>query len=137
MYFSKAYFDENNNPVEVEVICNKCGNNITNTADPNIFSVIESEYCVIKPSETIVCQCGNKSGDGIINYKVNQKIQTKTNNVSAIRSISNPKVECPYCHSINTTKITTTTKVVNTAIWGIFGTKRHKEWHCNACRSDF
>ena len=45
--------------------------------------------------------------------------------------------ECPYCHSKNTKKITTTRKVVNTAVWGIFGTKRFKEWHCNNCGSDF
>lgn len=46
-------------------------------------------------------------------------------------------VECPYCHSVNTKKITTTSKVVNTALFGIFGTKRHKQWHCNQCNSDF
>lgn len=46
-------------------------------------------------------------------------------------------VECPYCHSKDTKKISTTSKVVNTAIWGIFGTKRHKQWHCNSCSSDF
>lgn len=48
-----------------------------------------------------------------------------------------PIVICPYCQSTDTTKITTTAKVVNTALWGIFGTKRHKEWHCNNCKSDF
>lgn len=48
-----------------------------------------------------------------------------------------PTVECPYCHSKDTKKITTTSKVVNTAVWGIFGTKRHKQWHCNQCNSDF
>ena len=46
-------------------------------------------------------------------------------------------VECPYCHATNVKKITTTSKVVNTAIFGIFGTKRHKQWHCNQCNSDF
>lgn len=46
-------------------------------------------------------------------------------------------VECPYCHSKDTKKITTTSKVVNTAVWGIFGTKRYKQWHCNSCNSDF
>lgn len=46
-------------------------------------------------------------------------------------------VECPYCHSKDTKKISTTSKVVNTAVWGIFGTKRHKQWHCNSCNSDF
>lgn len=48
-----------------------------------------------------------------------------------------PIVSCPYCNSINTSKISTTAKVVNTAIFGIFGTKRHKQWHCNDCNSDF
>lgn len=48
-----------------------------------------------------------------------------------------PLVTCPYCSSVNTSKISTTSKVVNTAIFGIFGTKRHKQWHCNDCKSDF
>lgn len=47
------------------------------------------------------------------------------------------KPECQYCHSHNTTKITATTKVVNTAIFGIFGQKRKHQWHCNNCKSDF
>lgn len=48
-----------------------------------------------------------------------------------------PLVTCPYCNSVNTSKISTTAKVVNTALFGIFGTKRHKQWHCNDCNSDF
>lgn len=48
-----------------------------------------------------------------------------------------PVVECPYCHSTNTKKISGTSKAINTAVFGIFGTKRHKQWHCNSCDSDF
>lgn len=48
-----------------------------------------------------------------------------------------PIVECPYCHSTDTKKISNTSKVVNTAMFGIFGAKRFKEWHCNNCGSDF
>lgn len=48
-----------------------------------------------------------------------------------------PTVYCPYCNSLNTEKISTTSKVINTAVWGIFGTKRHKQYHCNNCKSDF
>lgn len=47
------------------------------------------------------------------------------------------KPECPYCHSRNTTKITTTAKAVNTAMFGVLGQKRKYQWHCNKCRSDF
>lgn len=46
-------------------------------------------------------------------------------------------VECPYCHSKDTKKISDTSKVVDTLIWGPFGSKRFKEWHCNDCNSDF
>ena len=46
-------------------------------------------------------------------------------------------VYCPYCNSVNTTKISTASKVVNAAIFGIWGTKRHKQWHYNHCNSDF
>lgn len=44
---------------------------------------------------------------------------------------------CPYCNSVDTSKISTTSKVVNTVIFGVFGTKRYKQWHCNKCGSDF
>ena len=46
-------------------------------------------------------------------------------------------VTCPYCNSTNTKKISLTSKAVNTALFGILGTKRHKQWHCNNCKSDF
>lgn len=50
---------------------------------------------------------------------------------------NNKQVMCPYCKSINTKKISTTSKAVNTAMFGLLGTKRHKQWHCNNCNSDF
>lgn len=49
-----------------------------------------------------------------------------------------PTVECPYCHSTNTKKITNTSKAVHTAMFGIFSMGRNsKQWHCNKCNSDF
>lgn len=43
------------------------------------------------------------------------------------------KPKCPTCQSTNLKKISTTSKVMNTAMFGIFGTKRHKTFHCNNC----
>lgn len=49
-----------------------------------------------------------------------------------------PVVECPYCHSTDTKKITNTSKAVHTAVFGIFSMSRNsKQWHCNKCGSDF
>ena len=48
------------------------------------------------------------------------------------------EVECPYCHSSDTKKITNTSKAVHTALFGIFSISRNsKQWHCNECNSDF
>jgi len=47
-------------------------------------------------------------------------------------------VRCPYCHSTNTKKISTTSKVGSVALFGIFAIgKVSKQWHCNNCKSDF
>lgn len=50
----------------------------------------------------------------------------------------NPIVECPYCHSTNTKKISSISKVGSIALFGIFSAgKVAKQWHCNNCKSDF
>lgn len=43
------------------------------------------------------------------------------------------KPKCPTCNSTNIKKVSTTSKVVNTAVFGLFGTKRFKQFHCNNC----
>lgn len=48
-----------------------------------------------------------------------------------------PVVYCPYCNSVNTSKISATSKVINAALFGVFGTRRNKQWHCNEYNSDF
>lgn len=41
--------------------------------------------------------------------------------------------KCPTCQSTNLRKISTTSKVANTTLFGLFGTKRNKTFHCNSC----
>lgn len=49
-----------------------------------------------------------------------------------------PTVECPYCHSTNTKKISGMSKAGSVALFGIFAAgKVSKQWHCNDCSSDF
>jgi len=49
-----------------------------------------------------------------------------------------PLIECPYCHSKDTKKISSISKVGSVAIFGIFSVgKIAKQWHCNNCKSDF
>lgn len=76
------------------------------------------------------------------NYRPNDGLKAiKNSNIKENKypefNAPKPKIECPYCHSTDTKKISGTSKFINTAIWGPFGTKRFKEWHCNKCGSDF
>ena len=41
--------------------------------------------------------------------------------------------KCPTCNSTNLKKISTTSKAINTVVFGLLGTKRHKTFHCNNC----
>lgn len=50
----------------------------------------------------------------------------------------NPSVQCPYCKSTNTKKISGVSKAASVATFGVFGlAKASKQWHCNNCKSDF
>lgn len=47
-------------------------------------------------------------------------------------------VECPYCHSINTSKISSFSKAMAFSFGGIAAlAQAGKQWHCNSCKSDF
>lgn len=49
-----------------------------------------------------------------------------------------PVVECPYCHSKDTKKISGLSKVGSVALFGIFALeKTSKQFHCNHCGADF
>lgn len=59
------------------------------------------------------------------------RIQNGVKQEFEIRNTNIPK--CPTCSSTNLKKISATSKVVNTAMFGIWGTKRYKQFHCNNC----
>lgn len=47
-------------------------------------------------------------------------------------------VQCPYCHSYNTSKISNFSKAVGFALLGVYSISRNgKQWHCGSCGSDF
>lgn len=45
--------------------------------------------------------------------------------------------QCPYCHSTNLKKISTSGRIVSVGIFGLGSSKIGKQWHCNNCKSDF
>lgn len=93
------------------------------------------EYSIICPDCNIEMRdMGSEFVDSEEEKKKSERFQKRMQ--QALQNPS-PLVYCPYCNSVNTSKISTASKVINTAMFGIFGTKRHKQWHCNQCNSDF
>lgn len=56
-------------------------------------------------------------------------------NTSSLKSVIS--VSCPYCHSGNTKKISTTSRMASTGLFGIGSSKIGKNYHCNNCGSNF
>lgn len=50
---------------------------------------------------------------------------------------SGKRVECPYCHSTNTEKISTINRAVSISVAGAASGKIGKQWHCKNCNSNF
>lgn len=108
-------------------MCSKCN-------QMHFFNKAE-EYSTICPKCNIEMRdMGSKFVDSEVEKKRSERRRERMK-----QALENPEplIYCPYCNSVNTSKISTTSKVVNTALFGILGTKRHKQWHCNQCGSDF
>lgn len=44
---------------------------------------------------------------------------------------------CPTCNSTDIKRISATAKVTNVAMFGLFGNKRKKTFHCNNCKYEW
>lgn len=63
--------------------------------------------------------------------------QSKKQTEQTKQSTPPPTIECPYCHSTDTQKISGMSRAGSIVVWGIFSKKLGKQWHCNKCGSDF
>ena len=106
-------------PIEKTITCSKCEYD----TDLTYKQIQELGFSVI-------CEnCGNEIRVTTPEDELRRAIQ-KQNEAKA--------VECPYCHSKNTKKISGLSKAGSAALWGVFATgKICKQWHCNNCKSDF
>ena len=78
-------------------------------------------------------------------YDCNTELAEKAKNMPPYDPTKDPKspyyipvIECPYCHSTNTNKISGISKAGSVALFGVFAMgKVSKQWHCNSCKSEF
>lgn len=97
-------------------ICPKCKNNLVSMEDKYKMDEVMRQQEMKRKEQ--------------FQQEVNQQVQLQLSGYAGM-------VECPYCHSKNTRKISTTSKVTSVAMLGIASNKIGKQWHCNNCKSDF
>ena len=113
---------------------------LTSIADDNMMDCIafikKETSCDDNTAKLIWCDLkmdyGTKENNPILQARENYE---KEKQIEEFQYRNN--AECPYCHSKNTTKITTTAKAVNIALFGLLVNKRKHQWHCDNCKSDF
>ena len=99
--------------------CSKCGN--------DKYKTIENQGGVF-----LICQ-----NCGYVDEIISRKPQDINNIKVKQQPIKTNLPHCPYCNSTNLKRISTTTKVINVAMFGLLGNKRKYQWHCNSCNTDF
>ncbi len=103
--------------------CPNCGR--TYTEFENIYYCGTCNYRLIKQEDIKKIKCPELS-------------KRDYNVIGTLQDPTKPAIECPYCHSTDTKKITVTSKAVHTALFGIFSMGRNsKNFHCNKCGADF
>lgn len=121
--------------------CKECGKEISDKANVCIHCGCPVEKN-IQLSNDVCPLCNNKEHIenkgrdtcAICGYVFNAEEYKKENpDWNYGSNVSSNFPHCPTCGSTNLKKISTTSKAVNTVAFGIFGTKRHKTFHCNNC----
>lgn len=122
--------------------CTKCQRTVTfnSQEEINIICKVCKSKMEQKPPYVVNLKDEEEKIKRNLNYvnNINKKNRYNAYKAQPVQETpTKPVVTCPYCNSTNTKKISLTAKAVNTALFGILGTKRHKQWHCNKCGSEW
>ena len=64
-----------------------------------------------------------------------ESVKCNLNQQTYISNINIP--HCPTCNSTNISRISTTAKVINVAMFGLLGQKRKHQFKCNDCKYEW
>ncbi len=140
---AKIYYGSENKYHPLFLKCKYCNSVLiqTDEDEKSIFqlSILKSTEEEFKnKSIEIAKKYGNNQFDeNEYNKRINE---IKSDNTKWLKEYENKQQsqqknipKCPTCNSLNIKKISTTDKIINTALFGIFGNKRKKQFHCNNC----
>ena len=78
-----------------------------------------------------------EENDKVIHGSMSKEERTVLQNMGAIPKPNTNRVECPYCHSNDVSKVSTLGRAASVGVFGLASKKIGKQWHCNHCKSDF
>lgn len=140
MYLKKTIYNEKEMPIEIELLCEKCGSTIFVKEGIEVkFDRVNSDYCKLKDGIQITCCCGNFSDTDLIAREDLPHTASDTRLLAGYtpKGIQQNVPKCPTCSSTNITRISTASKVINAGVFGLLGNKRKKTFHCNNCRYEW
>lgn len=99
---------------------------------------IVNELCKNSPEfDEELAKKREEENDKVIHGSMSKEERTVLQNMGAIPKPNTNRVECPYCHSNDVSKISTLGRAASVGIFGLASKKIGKQWHCNHCKSDF
>ena len=155
----KKFMEDNNlNDFEHVKICPKCG--YTNGSEhPNDDSAkyikcIEcntilvqtdipckefNKNCTVETEREYTAEVANKYGGNQFLQDMWDAWVAKLHEPSSPKPSSTPtnQPHCPYCNSTNVAKVSGTSRLASTFLFGIGSKKVGKQWKCNSCKSYF
>ena len=107
--------------------CPVCGYEDYEDKENSAFDFFICPQCKIEYSYKIdhCTHCGYSTN------KYKEKMKSLQNEKAPIKEKFIPR--CPTCNSPNIRKISSTEKMVDIGLFGILGTIRKKQFHCNLC----
>lgn len=152
----QKYMEENNlNDFEHVKICPVCGNTNGSTVPdilPTVFKCKKCGHAVVQTDiprkgfhklytleneRDFMASIANKYGNNQFSYEMYDKwvreLHIKSNSTTTQSHQQKPVPKCPTCGSTDLRKITATEKATSSVLFGLFGNKRKKQFHCNSC----
>lgn len=121
--------------VPVRLKCKYCNTMVVQTdLTEEDYENMKKEYDDEKERIAYICNKygGNVFSSDSFDYRVETLITKPFSDTYKLDPDINVPT-CPTCGSHNIKKITGTTKASNAILFGLFGNKRTKQFHCNTC----
>jgi len=106
-------------------------------AESELINIIEMTELVMLEFDEELARKRQQEEYNVAHGFMSKEERTVLQNMGAIPKPNTNRVECPYCHSNDVSKISTFGRAASVGIFGLASKKIGKQWHCNHCKSDF